>query len=912
MGYVVRLAIINKSPFVLKRQRSTEYQMCEWWTFPASIQPGTIAHVTVEFETAAGKTIADDSGEVIYEVNYPSAKKDVLRIHAWAQEPEKSLGIFSPYERWGPKHLQIYGHKDNSVDWREPGDFHYLAVTPSNGVLPCEDGGSVEIIVDIKTNPSKEMPMPSSSTKEPINNPLYGMTIGTVIDGLTGKATASVVDGEITIMVPQQSGKTMMTGHSDYVYSDNMNQGSLSVVGSYGVSGISELSGALSVYFGKSTAKSTKTVDVTYNAIAWGGIECIDFNNLSVSEFIAGLKSNAQKSVLAVFEAYTALKKELGGLTLTEAYKSPKKPPKLDGLLKDWTSLSERFISNNGDGIVVGILWGGWGSVHMSLTSSGAQQKLNYGGEGEFSYAGVDKSMAVKAIYDGSQSESSSGVIVTCSSDYSGLCMKEIVNNWFKTVSEKSFSDLANISVFEKAPGITSGVNKPNIPEFVKPKPDNTLTSKIGQISNLEGLKFYAQVAAYEKEKKENPKITLDDFIKKLDKPADLSKLEGLAKEIKTNSVGVLPVKLHKDSLVSVGSAKAEQPKSRKEISDYVPLGVWITNWADLFPWLATGYDNNISNDDNARVQVKAHTMIQDFMTLSRLYYRVSQAVFYLETETSLFLDYDTDAHQIADAFAHAGAILIEKIGSIPYKDTQAILAATDEAYKGLNTAGRTIYKKWDETKFLRNCELGVGITDIDGKSISAIEHIDSSIKISWSKCCYSADQQNHSAFASFVKGCPVITPLGEIVLLITSDCSAGFLISVPERVPGYILNPTPYVDVDGEVTLAGPYSPDSGKKVLTNLEGKGLTLTPIPFSAAKGITWKGSLMSTGIGACTGLKEQLENLQKRLSNRQSWTLSSEHWENISWEEGNCYSMKNLRTSYIGLVEEVGDIFGKSE
>src|SRR5688572_24368250 len=74
-----------------------------------------------------------------------------------------------------------------------------------------------------------------------INNPLYGLIIGSVFDGLTGKASASVIAGSITNMISQLSGQYTMTGNSQFVYSDTMNQGSLGVSGSYGIDGASKL-----------------------------------------------------------------------------------------------------------------------------------------------------------------------------------------------------------------------------------------------------------------------------------------------------------------------------------------------------------------------------------------------------------------------------------------------------------------------------------------------------------------------------------------------------------------------------------------------------------------------------------------------------------------------------------------------
>src|SRR4051812_49049006 len=54
--------------------------------------------------------------------------------------------------------------------------------------------------------------------------------------------------------------------------------------------------------------------------------------------------------------------------------------------------------------------------------------------------------------------------------------------------------------------------------------------------------------------------------------------------------------------------------------TDFVPIGVWVCNWADIFPWLATGFCHSIDDTTVAETMVKFRMMGQDFVTLSRLY----------------------------------------------------------------------------------------------------------------------------------------------------------------------------------------------------------------------------------------------------------------------------------------------------
>ena len=130
-----------------------------------------------------------------------------------------------------------------------------------------------------------------------INNPLYGLIVGSIARGEDGRFGASVLSSEakITRFVPGQSGEVSMSGSSEYVYSDQMNQGSFGLSGSYGLSGVSKISGKLSGYYGHTVANSGKTLSIMLNAIDWAGVEYIDFNQLDAEQLMSALSPNASR-----------------------------------------------------------------------------------------------------------------------------------------------------------------------------------------------------------------------------------------------------------------------------------------------------------------------------------------------------------------------------------------------------------------------------------------------------------------------------------------------------------------------------------------------------------------------------------------------------------------------------------------
>jgi len=724
-----------------------------------------------------------------------------------------------------------------------------------------------------------------------INNPLYGMVIGSVVEGLTGKASASVITGSITRMIAQESGQYSMTGQSQFVYSDTMNQGSLGVSGSYGIDGASKLSGALSAYVGNSVARSDESVSVSYNATVWGGIEYIDFNNLSVDDLVNSLSGNIKRSAVSALAAYNAVQKELatlGGDLLTALQSDDPKFTALKGLVNGWISSSNSFATKSGDGVVVGVLWGGWGAVHLELSSGDSQNKWKYGGAGNFSYGQVGASAAVKATYDGSQSSRTAKVSVRCTADWNGACVKGIIDQWYGVVEGKAFSAIADISMMDNAPALDGAVQPPDIPPFVEPKKDDDVSAKVDQIQNLDGLKDYSIVAAHDKAKRANPKLTLEEFQQGAAKDADTAALDTLMEEAEDNFVDALePPAPPKGSPPVAMVESVALTAMASDASDYIPLGVWIANWADLFPWLVTGFENSVSDIGNSRILLKCRTMVQDLTTLSRLYYGVGQA--------GCLFSARGDATQIAESFAHARATLTLNLST---SNADQIQSAILSAYGGLSRPAEQIYKTWNEIKFLRDCELGVGILDSDGNS--PVGYDEKGMTSHWDTCPFDRHRGNYSAFASFVKGYPVIAPDGQVLLWVRFT----------DKVSGFWYNGRDMANLghDGNKFIV-----DSVNKILVGPKGgKGagsnLTLFPIPFGAANGISWKGGSMSTGLKSMTSLRDQLTSVKQLLAGQQAWGLSSDNWSSIDWSGGNCYSVKTLKTSYVGLVDEPPNVF----
>lgn len=729
------------------------------------------------------------------------------------------------------------------------------------------------------------------------NNPLYGVTIGATIYALTGKFNSSVVKDPISLMISQEESQKYMSGESSYIFSEKMNQGSFGMSGAYGVSGVSLLKSSLSAYVGKSSASSSKSVSVNYNAISVGGIEYINFEELTASDFIVSLNKACRQSIMSVLEAYNKVMAEAlkSGLDLLSVFHNDDvQSNPLKKLISVWISASEQFTHDFGDGLVVGVTWGAFGGVKMVMTSESESKSWKYGGQADFSYANTFASVAVKATYDGSQSSGEAEVKVNCTSYLSGSVLASQINEWFSQVSNKTFADLADVNVIDKAPNMDITQGAPLIPDFVQPEPGNEIVEKVAEIKNLEGLEEMAKASAYEKTKINNPKLTFDEFLNHAEKPAKKEKLDEFAKKIHNNDIDTLNFSSKKQS---AGYSAFETPAFNEDLKagkeayteGYVPLGVWISNWADLFPWMAQGYYNDIDGIDGEDA-VKARVMLQDYQTLSRMYYiaHSSGITGFKRKDPS---QPKVTALSLADAFANAAGKMQEISG---------ILGGTriEEIFESLGEAARSIYAQWNKVAFLRNCELGLGLIRNNKTIGTPLERADKSednTRQIYSLHACDFDGKNFTAFSRAYKVLPLLTPDGDIWAFgpeqggLSSVYNNEIVFSKPGRAKYLVFN----------------YNKED--KILCNSDN-GIKLHPIPFSAAQNISvWKGMSFSTNIGSANSLNQGLKSLSDRLGKLNSWSFSSANW-NKNWNGKDAYRQRNIKKQYIGLIEEVENVF----
>lgn len=778
-----------------------------------------------------------------------------------------------------------------------------------------------------------------------IDNPFYTVTIGSTVREDDGTISAPVLNEGLTTFLPSVSGKVSMSGSSAFMYSDSMNQGSMGVSGAYGVSGVSRVTSAVSAYVGNTTASDSRTTSLSINLVTWAGVEYVDFNELSVTDLAHGLKANARQYLETALVTFNAMR------DADDADRSD--------AIKAWVAACERFYDHCGTGVVVGVLWGAFGAVNLEFSESGSESKWRYGGDANFSYAGTTGSVAVSAAYGGSRSSIAKSGSASVTGFYNGGSVRNEINAWvehYSKIAEGGLTKLGAEGVTRNAAFIDNTAT-PKIPDPVEPKKTPKLTKLIGEIKNLDGLETYAAAAAFDKYRQNGGEGDLDTFLKERAAPNDLSGLpdDVIAPQIEPepdNTGGNMTLQARvrqprmKAALGGGGATEDAQPHTGASVqTDFEPMGIWVSSWARLFPWLVTGRDNRVLEGAAANDMIRLRTFIQDCLSLVRIYDRVASAGATIK---------GVDFQALSDGFQRSAD---DARDLIPNATKPGLEERLNKVLDQMSTPTRAIYRIWARHDFLRRYELGGGLFVSLDESLTehgTLQGInetrnDAAMKddfdgvLLYQKSGFEPKNPtpNTVAFRRFIKAAPVILPDGHIAVFLTNGDlqTSGFLTKRLHRFEGKkFLDKFEFHKVDvlmrhtGQAALSDTkvmgrplaaaqspvlFSPENGRLVAvgtTSVEAWDnvdfgqhclYTLVPIPFSAARGISdWKYFASATGTG---NLQMQLATLHEELRNMPAWSLDSDLWDGIQWSD-NIYSTRMIKPSYVGLSEDPRNVF----
>jgi hypothetical protein len=796
-----------------------------------------------------------------------------------------------------------------------------------------------------------------------LTNPFAKVTVGSTVDAM-GNFAESVFkeDAHVTTMTSKQTyiEKSMM-GQSDIVYTSRLNQGSISMSGSYGFSGLSKVSAAVSAYAGFSRAESGKTVTIDYQIILAAGVEEINYDALTPKELLGALKQAPQETALLALTWCHALTDSLKGRSLLDVLADPdtEDSAEVRDALDNWAKAVDDFRQNYGDATVVAVAWGGIGRSNLTFVDKSAAQSWRYGGTADFTYGSATASVSVGMTYDASGSDSANQVTVNVLSIVFGNCVKPETDSWESQLQGKALEEVMGKTPLQAdAPDLNR--SPPDIPSFEKPaavEADVAILTK-------ESLTDLAKIDAYNRAKalwdKAHPngpgfQDSLDQFLAKAAQNPDPKPMQNLQRAIAQNRLSTLEslpapsrdlTSSRPQVLARAKASATPQPAtalaaSPNDSADYFPVGLWVAPWSDLFPWLASGVSNTIDDTSTAATIARFRMMQQDFLALGRIYQIAADLKLSL---VSLEPDFSpAGLQQIADNFYARFADLAESD-----KPTSEYPSEAAAAFARLAPQAQHIYRMWNQIHLLRNCELGLGLI-VDGSlslplEVSTIKEIPGAsyavgVKNNFSPRSGNFDDSNFDAFSRTLKLLPLILPsvrggrpaiaafgpgggvlsvlskYGHLSTFLNRSDRSAF---EPSPVPGIMFFkeegrraiPWRTIPPFEETKLIADngflvFAPDAGNQYLENRKF-GYCLYPIPFRAARGISWKGQSLSTNLKADESLNAKLEALADSVAKKSlaQWSYSGESLPD-GWDAGAAYKRLAIHKQYFGLIPEPG-------
>lgn len=634
-------------------------------------------------------------------------------------------------------------------------------------------------------------------------SPLDALEIGSTAMADTGTFGSRVIMPGLTHWKPLNDRYDVITANSSYLHQSNTNEASLGVSGSYGANGVAKVSVGLSAYVGRSKSDKSRSLSIDMTSLMVGGIELVDFDNLSLTGLIGGLAQNTQNELVNVLDAYRE------AVAVGAAHIDENGDPQ-PGLLetkefRSWVEAQERFFLHYGDAIVIGIVWGGHGGVKLTFTESADEVAWKAGGKGKFNYSTVGASVQLSAAYghtEMSNEQQKTGRIERFSS---GKCIDGVIDAWEaqlnKTLQDES-KDIGQTTLQSLEGKVPDVADPPKLKEPKNPN-SNDVASKIGEIKDLQGLAAFAKASAYDAYRKEAGKNakSLAEFLADAAKDNDTSGLpsgavsplgsdgsgeNSRAAVLRANPPAAGP---QVSGVRAVVTKDGDKTGEHLDLSAYNALGAWIVEWGQIFPWLVSAQDNSVSRTGDPETSAAIHGMLKlrtlrsDLMALSRIYDR-------LESENVRVKGHDLNFREMSNTFLSAGTRVLKFMqdhlsklgGKYPAPEVDEKI---DELIKGLGPY-RKIYEVWCQTPVLREAELGFGLWILkmsSGWRPQGVKGLKDQGDLPdhgrWSKIRYencgfdpNVDEPNFASFATEIKGWPAIMPNGEIVMFV-SDPSA-------------------------------------------------------------------------------------------------------------------------------------------
>jgi len=221
----------------------------------------------------------------------------------------------------------------------------------------------------------------ANSTGDSFLNPLGNVRIGSIYRGDTGVFGATVISGKITSLETRSEGADFISGTS--LYSNNQNTFSLKAGASGGVmTGPVAVSAGVSAGYSSAHTNIGQSMSLGMNAMRYSGIEYVKFNELDQGELMQALSNSAKAELERVLDLF---------IKANEA----RDTDEFDACVSEWQLGASRFRQRFGDGIVVGVAYGGWGQVKLNIELASKNSAWKFSQTANVSVSGIAASGSV-------------------------------------------------------------------------------------------------------------------------------------------------------------------------------------------------------------------------------------------------------------------------------------------------------------------------------------------------------------------------------------------------------------------------------------------------------------------------------------------------------------------------------------
>jgi hypothetical protein len=309
-------------------------------------------------------------------------------------------------------------------------------------------------------------------------NPLAGAAVGSTIDRVSGVIHATVLPASsaVTVLVAgEYNNSQVMRGESTSVYTTHMNQGSVSMSGSYGITGIEKVTAAASAYWGASSATNSMNTTIVCEVLEVGSVETLSLDQIKPSLLLAALTPGAHDDAKTALQKFIAMTNAAGPAGLVRVLSHPANPKyaATQSAYLSWAAAVEAFRGAYKDGMVIRVVWGGVAQAKLTIAEDRSANNWKYGGAADFTYASEEATVSIGATYDASGASDKSKVTVECETDDDATCVQNYVDAWTLALNGKALDEVTKTIPFDIPVG-PSPTQPAQPPAFESPTPDPT------------------------------------------------------------------------------------------------------------------------------------------------------------------------------------------------------------------------------------------------------------------------------------------------------------------------------------------------------------------------------------------------------------------------------------------------------